>query len=281
MRKQLRRWSHGFMQNVQLHWNALLSIGFLRSVVGVALWESTVASIIYLGVVPLTAILAQNPLILLVYVLDAPALMVPVLTQGRGAAGVLARARQHPVFFRPPHRQLPVRARGDLVGAHRRTPAPRLRERALTCLRDLPGMGVGTLFYVLMAFWMPIREIVPLLRGRSSAERWRQIGVQLVHAVGIIGSVALADRLLVWMLDLDGSQSTGPARWIHEGVLAHSPQSLMAAPIMASLLLLAGVLLLVELVSACLRITGRGGPSGSEPLLHKAARRDARDELAA
>ena len=81
MRKQLKRWSHGFMQNVQLHWTSLLQIGFLRSVIGVALWESTVASVIYLGVVPLTALLTGNPLVLIVYVLDAPALMVPVLMQ--------------------------------------------------------------------------------------------------------------------------------------------------------------------------------------------------------
>jgi poly-beta-1,6-N-acetyl-D-glucosamine synthase len=81
MSKQLRRWSHGFMQNVQLHWQGLLTIAFLRSVIGVALWESTVASIIYLGVVPLTALWTHNPLILVVYILDAPALMVPVLTQ--------------------------------------------------------------------------------------------------------------------------------------------------------------------------------------------------------
>jgi poly-beta-1,6-N-acetyl-D-glucosamine synthase len=81
MRKQLKRWSHGFMQNVQLHWKGLLPVGFLRSVIGVALWESTIASVIYLGVVPLTALLTQNPLVLIVYVLDAPALMVPVLMQ--------------------------------------------------------------------------------------------------------------------------------------------------------------------------------------------------------
>jgi poly-beta-1,6-N-acetyl-D-glucosamine synthase len=79
MRKQLRRWSHGFVQNVHLHYSQLLPIGFLRSVIGVAMWESTVASIIYLLIVPLMVILRQQPLLLLVYVLDAPALMVPVL----------------------------------------------------------------------------------------------------------------------------------------------------------------------------------------------------------
>lgn len=91
MGKQLRRWSHGFMQNVQLHWRGLLSLAFLRSVIGVALWESTVASVIYLGVVPLTALLTQNPWFLIVYVLDAPALMVPVLSKA-AARGEFWRA---------------------------------------------------------------------------------------------------------------------------------------------------------------------------------------------
>jgi cellulose synthase/poly-beta-1,6-N-acetylglucosamine synthase-like glycosyltransferase len=99
MRKQLRRWSHGFMQNVQLHWRDLLAIGFLRSVIGVALWESTVASIIYLGVVPLTAILTQNPLVLIVYVLDAPALLVPVLMQAAKRREVMQALASVPSFF--------------------------------------------------------------------------------------------------------------------------------------------------------------------------------------
>jgi poly-beta-1,6-N-acetyl-D-glucosamine synthase len=82
MRKQLRRWSHGFVQNVHLHWNRILPMRFLRSVIGVALWESTVASMIYLGVVPFTVLWYRKPILLLIYILDAPALMVPVLAQG-------------------------------------------------------------------------------------------------------------------------------------------------------------------------------------------------------
>ena len=99
MRKQLRRWSHGFMQNVQLHWKGLLPIGFLRSVIGVALWESTIASVIYLGVVPLTALLTQNPLVLIVYVLDAPALMVPVLMQASKRREFWRALASIPSFF--------------------------------------------------------------------------------------------------------------------------------------------------------------------------------------
>ena len=99
MSKQLRRWSHGFMQNVQLHWKGMLPIGFLRSVIGVALWESTIASLIYLFVVPLTAIWLQNPLVLIVYILDAPALMVPVLMQASSRKEVGRALASIPSFF--------------------------------------------------------------------------------------------------------------------------------------------------------------------------------------
>lgn len=99
MSKQLRRWSHGFMQNVQLHWQGLLPIGFLRSVIGVALWESTIASIIYLFVVPLAAIWTQNPLVLIVYILDAPVLMVPVLVQAKGRNEFWRALVSIPAFF--------------------------------------------------------------------------------------------------------------------------------------------------------------------------------------
>jgi biofilm PGA synthesis N-glycosyltransferase PgaC len=99
MRKQLRRWSHGFMQNVQLHWTRLMAIGYLRSVIGVALWESTVASIIYLVIVPLTTLLFGNPLILLVYVLDAPALMVPVLATAATRNEFWRALASIPAFF--------------------------------------------------------------------------------------------------------------------------------------------------------------------------------------
>jgi len=99
MRKQLRRWSHGFMQNVQLHFSNLLSISFLRSVVGVALWESTVASIIYLGVVPLSAIYFHRPIVLLMYVLDAPALIAPVLSQAWSRKEFWKAVTSIPSFF--------------------------------------------------------------------------------------------------------------------------------------------------------------------------------------
>src|SRR5207249_2220748 len=52
MRKQLRRWSHGFIQNVRLHWRDLLEVPYLRSAVAVSFWDATLAAFVYLLLLP-------------------------------------------------------------------------------------------------------------------------------------------------------------------------------------------------------------------------------------
>jgi poly-beta-1,6-N-acetyl-D-glucosamine synthase len=78
MGKQLRRWSHGFVQNVRLHWKGILDIPVLRMTVAVALWDATVASMAYMFLLPLLAVLV-NPLFLLAYLVDIPVVAVPVM----------------------------------------------------------------------------------------------------------------------------------------------------------------------------------------------------------
>jgi biofilm PGA synthesis N-glycosyltransferase PgaC len=78
MGKQLRRWSHGFAQNVRLHGRGVLGVPFLRWFVFVALWDAVVASTAFLFILPLLAIFV-NPLFLLGYLIDGPAVLVPVL----------------------------------------------------------------------------------------------------------------------------------------------------------------------------------------------------------
>jgi poly-beta-1,6-N-acetyl-D-glucosamine synthase len=77
MRKQLRRWSHGFIQNVLLHKRGLLKLGYLRSMVATAFWDAAIASLAYLVVIPLLALLV-TPMFLLGYVIDAPVVLIPV-----------------------------------------------------------------------------------------------------------------------------------------------------------------------------------------------------------
>jgi biofilm PGA synthesis N-glycosyltransferase PgaC len=98
MRKQLKRWSHGFIQNVRLHWRRVLEIPFLRSLVAVALWDAVLASLAYLVALPLLAILV-NPLFLLGYVVDLPAVAFPVLLIAARRKEVRRAALSLPSFF--------------------------------------------------------------------------------------------------------------------------------------------------------------------------------------
>lgn len=99
MSRQLKRWSHGFVQNVRLHWRGLLQVPYLRLAVAVSFWDATVASLIYLLVLPLVAVALANPWILLGYFVDAFALAVPVLA-GASARHEVGRALASlPAFF--------------------------------------------------------------------------------------------------------------------------------------------------------------------------------------
>ena len=112
----------------------------------------------------------------------------------------------------------------------------------------LPGIGVGTLFYVLLALWMPLSEIPRVLRRTSSFARWRLIARQLLYASGIIGTVMFAERLLLWILGQSKVAPFSPAALLHDELGTRAGQSMLAAPIAASILLLAGVVLAVELL---------------------------------
>jgi len=96
---QLRRWSHGFIQNVELHWKGLLEVPLLRSAVGVALWDATVASIAYLLLLPLLAVVLGTPWPLLGYVIDAPAVLIPVLAAAWRRGETRVAVASLPAFF--------------------------------------------------------------------------------------------------------------------------------------------------------------------------------------
>ncbi len=78
MHKQLKRWSHGFVQNMCLHWRNNLDVPYLRIATAIALWDATVASFAYLVLLPLLALLFREPLFLLGYLIDLPVVVVCV-----------------------------------------------------------------------------------------------------------------------------------------------------------------------------------------------------------
>jgi biofilm PGA synthesis N-glycosyltransferase PgaC len=99
MRKQLHRWSHGFVQNVSLHWQGVLEVPFLRSAVTVALWDAIVASLAFLVALPLVTLATGNPWWLLGYVIDAPAILVPLLAGAVPRREVGRALASLPAFF--------------------------------------------------------------------------------------------------------------------------------------------------------------------------------------
>ncbi|HMG19601.1 MAG TPA: glycosyltransferase family 2 protein, partial [Gemmatimonadales bacterium] len=96
---QLQRWSHGFVQNVRLHWRGVLGVSFLRSAVGVALWDATVASVAFLLVLPVLAIALGQFWPLLGYIIDAPAILVPVVLTASRRGETLKAIASLPAFF--------------------------------------------------------------------------------------------------------------------------------------------------------------------------------------
>jgi hypothetical protein len=66
----------------------------------------------------------------------------------------------------------------------------------------LPGTGLGGLFYVLLALCMPIVELHATWQGRSSAARWRQVGVQFALACAIVAAVVGTVLVYLHLADL-------------------------------------------------------------------------------
>lgn len=98
MNKQLTRWSHGLVQNTRLHWRGLLRIPYLRTAVAVGLWDAVVASIAYLVLIPLLAIFV-SPMFLLAYLLDGPAIVVPVAFKAIQRGELMRAMASLPGFF--------------------------------------------------------------------------------------------------------------------------------------------------------------------------------------
>jgi poly-beta-1,6-N-acetyl-D-glucosamine synthase len=97
--KQLRRWSHGFVQNVRLHWRDILHVPFLRRSVAVAFWDAVIAAAIYLIALPVLAIVFRSSWLLLGYVIDVPAVAVPVLVGAAERKEVRRAVASLPAFF--------------------------------------------------------------------------------------------------------------------------------------------------------------------------------------
>ena len=93
----------------------------------------------------------------------------------------------------------------------------------------LPGTGLGGLFYLALAFWMPVAELPRTIQGRSSRERWRRVATQFALASGIVAAVAGSMLLVSRFADTASIGVSGP-------VLVVAP--VLIASVMLSVLVL-------------------------------------------
>jgi len=64
----------------------------------------------------------------------------------------------------------------------------------------IPGTGIGGMYYILLAFVMPVREAIHLVQGNSSPRRWLNVFLQVLNAIGILGSIWLMGWLLTRLI---------------------------------------------------------------------------------
>jgi len=91
MRRQLIRWSHGFVQNVRLHGRQILGVPMLRSFVIVAFLDALLGGLLYLFVTPLLAIAYGFRYLAALYAVDCLIVAGPILWKGH-RLGMLRQA---------------------------------------------------------------------------------------------------------------------------------------------------------------------------------------------
>lgn len=80
--------------------------------------------------------------------------------------------------------------------------------KGIKMIAGIPGTGIGGLFYLIIALWMPIRELYCKVFKRSSLERWhivrRHIFITLWLIMGMWATGELLGLLLLH-LGMNGS----------------------------------------------------------------------------
>ena len=72
---------------------------YLRSIIAVAMWDAVVASVAYLFLIPVLVVASGSFWLLLGYVIDIPAVMVPILYKAAQRREIFRALTSIPSFF--------------------------------------------------------------------------------------------------------------------------------------------------------------------------------------
>ncbi len=110
----------------------------------------------------------------------------------------------------------------------------------------LPGIGIGGLFYILSALWMPLCEVSRRRRGDPTG-RWSLVARQFAIAVGVVAAMTG----VFWALDTVFMLKQVAA---HAAGKGHVIWSLRVSALLVTSGVLATVLSAVHFVRLCLRL---------------------------
>ena|SRR5262245_56142279 len=110
----------------------------------------------------------------------------------------------------------------------------------------LPGTGIGGLFYILVALWMPVCEVLRRWQG-DPTRRGALVARQFAIAVAVVASMTGVFWLLDVVLMLD--------RVAAHAASGHHALSLRVSALAVTSGVLATVLGAVEFVRLCLRLS--------------------------
>jgi len=110
----------------------------------------------------------------------------------------------------------------------------------------LPGTGIGGLFYILSALWMPICEVWRRSQGDAPGQ-WPLVARQFGIAVGVVAAMTG----VFWALDTVFMLNQAAA---HAAGKLHVMWSLRVSALLVTSGLLSTVLSAVHLVRLCLRL---------------------------
>ncbi len=74
-----------------------------------------------------------------------------------------------------------------------------LTKRGIRMIAGLPGTGIGGIFYLFMALWMPVNEVVNKARGHASLENKYMVEKHLFLTLYVIIAVIATGWLAGWL----------------------------------------------------------------------------------
>jgi tetratricopeptide (TPR) repeat protein len=117
----------------------------------------------------------------------------------------------------------------------------------------IPGAGIGGLFYLLSALWMPFREAWRILQGDSSSKSRRTVKRQVSIAVAVIVSMSVTVWLLARLVTIDPAITSISGMGARNDTHSELPRFLSYSALAVSFGTLATILTAVTLLRRIVR----------------------------